>query len=102
MFDSNVWAKTGCHMLIEIPVSANTVPMVRKTEPITQKFENPLKFFVVEERKVGEILKKVATQEALLQSRSKFFQNALRDGKKVSFREHVCRSWESLFLLEVV
>lgn len=48
MFDSNVWAKTGCHMLIEIPVSANTVPMVRKTEPINQKFENPLKFFVVE------------------------------------------------------
>ncbi len=41
----------------------------------------------------------MATQEAYLQSRSKFFQNALRDGKKVSFREHVFRSWESVFFV---
>ena len=46
MFDSNVRAQI-CHMFIEIPVSANTVPMVLKNEPIHQKFENTLKFFVV-------------------------------------------------------
>ena len=37
-------------MLFEITVSANTVPMVSKTEPINQKFENTLKFYVVESK----------------------------------------------------
>ena len=54
MFDSNDRAKTICHLFFERPVSANTVPMVRKTESIPGKFENTLKFFVVEWQKVGE------------------------------------------------
>ncbi len=48
MFDSNDRPKTICHLMFENPKSANTVPKVRKTYPILQKFENTFMFFVVE------------------------------------------------------
>jgi hypothetical protein len=37
MFDSNDWAKTVVVEVVQKPVSANTVPMVRNSESIFEK-----------------------------------------------------------------
>ena len=62
-FDSNWWANIFCHFVFRNLLSANTVPMVRKPELNSQKFENTLKFFATEWQLVGKILNKNCNKE---------------------------------------